>query len=136
MLTHRKQRLFIYLLLGPVPNGFAKLSVLFLLLEIFPRTAWHITSYYIDLGIVVVSLFYSISVLYTGIHCGPYRHEVCSVVTQLNISRAYQSDSRCLCDGNCHRRCLDSAYDNPSQDWSHFSILGWNTVNSRYLRLN
>jgi hypothetical protein len=84
-------RLFVYLLLGPVPNGFAKLSILFLLLKIFPRTARPLASYCIYLGIAVVFLFYSINVLYTGIHCGPYRHEACSVETQVNIARASAS---------------------------------------------
>jgi len=84
-------RLFVYLLLGPVPNGFAKLSILFLLLKIFPHIARPITAYFIYLGIVVVFLFYSINVLYTGIHCGPYRHNPCSVDTQVKIAKASAS---------------------------------------------
>ncbi|KAJ8069760.1 hypothetical protein OCU04_000179 [Sclerotinia nivalis] len=85
------KRLFVYLLLGPVPNGFAKLSILFLLLKIFPRIARPITAYCIYLGITVVFLFYSINVLYTGIHCGPYRHSPCSVDTQVKIAKASAS---------------------------------------------
>ncbi|XXH04311.1 hypothetical protein Hte_010725 [Hypoxylon texense] len=67
---------FVFLLLSAVPNGFAKLSVLFLLRIIFPRRARPITGYLTWLGIVVVVLYHSILVLYIGIHCGPKDYTV------------------------------------------------------------
>ncbi|KAL1852789.1 hypothetical protein Daus18300_012033 [Diaporthe australafricana] len=81
-------RLFVFLLLSGVPNGFAKLSILFLLLKIFPRQARPVTAYFILAGLGVVTLFYSIVVLYIGIHCGP---QPCTVDEQVNIVKATAS---------------------------------------------
>ncbi|KAI1410395.1 hypothetical protein F5Y13DRAFT_192256 [Hypoxylon sp. FL1857] len=82
------QRLFVFLLLSGVPNGFAKLSVLFILLTMFPRTVRPITAYLIWAGIAVVVLFYAILVLYIGIHCGPHS---CTVVEQVDIAKGSAS---------------------------------------------
>lgn len=80
--------MFVVLLLSGVPNGFAKLSILFLILKIFPHQARPVTAYFIFAGLGVVTLFYSIVVLYVGIHCGPQR---CTVDEQINISKATAS---------------------------------------------
>jgi hypothetical protein len=37
-----------------------------------------------------VTLYYSILVIYTGVHCGPYRG-TCSVPTQVSIAKASAS---------------------------------------------
>jgi uncharacterized membrane protein YcgQ (UPF0703/DUF1980 family) len=78
----------VYLLLSAVPNGFAKLAILFLLLKAFPRIARPLTAYFVYAGIVVATLFYVIQVLYVGIHCGPQNATPCSVPTQVNLARA------------------------------------------------
>ncbi|KAI1379733.1 hypothetical protein F4677DRAFT_463980 [Hypoxylon crocopeplum] len=80
--------LFVFLLLSGVPNGFAKLSVLFLLLNIFPRTLRPATAYLLWAGVAVVVLFYGILVLYIGIHCGP---QDCTVAEQVDIAQGSAS---------------------------------------------
>ncbi|KAK8044772.1 hypothetical protein PG993_004796 [Apiospora rasikravindrae] len=81
-------RLFVFLLLAGVPNGFAKLSILFFLRNIFPRRARPWTAWCIWTGITVVVLFYVIQVLYIGIHCGP---QACTVNEQVDIAKATAS---------------------------------------------
>ena len=84
------QRLFIFALLGPVPNGFAKLSILVLLLKVFPRTVRPLSAVFVFAGIATTVLFYSIQLLYFGIHCGPYK-EPCSIDTQNSLGKASAS---------------------------------------------
>ncbi|KAI0401579.1 hypothetical protein F4802DRAFT_579679 [Xylaria palmicola] len=81
-------RLFVFLLISAIPNGFAKLSILLLLLAIFPRRARPMTAYVIYVGIGIVLFFYTILTLYIAIHCGP---RTCSVEEQVKIAQATAS---------------------------------------------
>ncbi|KAI0549801.1 hypothetical protein F4679DRAFT_251335 [Xylaria curta] len=78
-------RLFVLLILAGVPLAFAKLSILFLLLKIFPREARPITAYFIWAAIAFAVLYYGINVLYIAIRCGP--HLVCPGVENLTIGK-------------------------------------------------
>ncbi|KAJ3577060.1 hypothetical protein NPX13_g3509 [Xylaria arbuscula] len=83
-LTNPK-RLFVLLILAGVPLAFAKLSILFLLLKIFPRHARPITAYFIWAAIAFAVLYYGINVLYIAIRCGP--RLVCPGVENLTIGK-------------------------------------------------